>query len=143
MAFVSVLLFGLGGLFWFGELFKKGWPEFWLEKPDCCAFWSGLLLLPPLPLLLPSSWPSAAFRPPALSSVAAPGRPPKMVITCDPCRVTVVVLPPAVTVMLLPKMKSEVVCFSVADMTAMPPRMPMVLEGVLMVMGLLLLILPP
>ncbi len=45
--------------------------------------------------------------------------------------------------MLLPKTKAAIVSTWVTDKIVMPPRMPIVLDGVVMVMALVLLILPP
>jgi len=69
---------------------------------------------------------------------------PALVVTCEPGRVTFCVPPPLPdTVMLLPNRKVEVVRPRCMSSTQMPPRMPMVLDGVVMVIGLVLLILPP
>ena len=45
--------------------------------------------------------------------------------------------------MLMPKTKSAIVWTWVTETMVMPPRMPIVLDGVVMVIGALLLILPP
>jgi hypothetical protein len=65
------------------------------------------------------------------------------VITCEPGRVTVRVWPLALTVMLAPKTKVAVVCVGPMLTIMMPPRMPSVAAGVVMVIALVLLILPP
>ena len=122
-----------------------GWPEFWPEKPEFCACWSGLppLPLPGVPLGLPSSAPRLPVRPPGGIGVGLPGVPPKLVTIWLPARVTVWVPPLPLTVMLLPNTKVETVCVWPMLRMLMPPRMPMVLDGVTMVMALVLLILPP
>ena len=45
--------------------------------------------------------------------------------------------------MLVPKMKLDMVSTAVTVKIVMPPRMPMVLDGVVTVIALFLLILPP
>jgi hypothetical protein len=92
---------------------------------------------------VPSSWPIAPLSPPWLTIVGGLGGAPALVVTCDPGRVTFCVPPVPVTDMLLPNRKVEVVLFGWTSSTQMPPRMPIVLEGVVMVIGLVLLILPP
>ena len=72
-----------------------------------------------------------------------PGTPPAAVTTCEPARVAVCVWPPAVTVMLLPYTKLATVSVGVTVTMVMPPRTPMVLEGVVMTMGFCLLMRPP
>src|ERR1044071_1175172 len=76
-------------------------------------------------------------------AVGWPGRPPRLVTTWKLGRVTFCVEPPAVTLMLLPNTKVDVVWLGFTSRSVMPPRMPIVLEGVLMVIGVVLLILPP
>ena len=53
----------------------------------------------------------------------------------DPGRVATWVWPWPVTVMLVPKTKVEMVSTDVTVKMVMPPRMPMVLDGVLTVIG--------
>src|SRR5436190_16039429 len=81
--------------------------------------------------------------PPGGSRLGRLGGAPVLTITWLPGRVAVWVWPPPVTVMLLPKMKLAVVLPLNDDQMVMPPRMPMVLDGVVTVMALVLLILPP
>jgi hypothetical protein len=117
-----------------------GWPEFWLEKPEDSADRSGFLLSF---VVAPSSCFSAVASPPCFTRVGMPGTPPRLVMICDPARVAVCVLPPPVTVMLVPKTKSATVWLWLTERMVMPPRMPMLLDGVVMTMGCFLLILPP
>ena len=63
-----------------------------------------------------------------------------LTITCEPGRVTFCDWPWLVTVMLLPKMKFAVVRPCETLKIVMLPRMPMVPDGVVMVMGLVLLL---
>ena len=130
IALTRVLLARLGGPL--GPALA-GCPEFWREKPERCADWSGAMLAL---AVAPSSWFSAAPRAPCFSRLGIPGTPPAPVTICEPGRVAVWVWPPAVTVMLLPNTKLATVSVGVTVTMVMPPRMPMVLDGVVMVMAL-------
>src|SRR5688500_6712481 len=72
-----------------------------------------------------------------------PGGLPTFVTIIEPGRVATWVWPAPRTVMSLPNTKAESVLLAETSMMVMPPRMPMVLDGVVMVIALLLLILPP
>ena len=72
-----------------------------------------------------------------------PGAEPLVVVTCEPGRVTSCLRPWPNTVMSWPNRKVEVVWSRCTSSTQMPPRMPIVLDGVVTVIGLVLLILPP
>ena len=146
-AVVTELLFVFGGLPGFvpGNVPGGDWPELLPEKPELCAFWSALLPVPPVPdlLLPPSSAPMRAFRPPGGNRLGRLGDAPVLTITNEFARVMVCVWPWPVTVMLLPNRKAAVVLPEPTPKIPMPPRMPMVPDGVLIVTGLVLLILPP
>src|SRR5262249_20823777 len=125
---VSTLLFVFGGLPVPGGP-PGGLPELLLEKPELCAFWSGLPPLPPpLPeLLVASSSPlMRALSPPGGKRLGRPGGDPLLTITCEPGRVTFCVWPRPVTVMPLPKRKFAFVLRCVTPKMPMPPRMPIV-----------------
>ncbi len=85
---------------------------------------------------MPSSWPIWPPSDPGGASTGAPGGAPKLVVTCEPGRVTFCVWPWPFTVILSPNTKVEVVCVGCTLRMVMPPRMPMVLAGVVMEIGL-------
>src|SRR5579883_232311 len=91
----------------------------------------------------PSSTARSPVRLPTGACTALPGVAPAAVVTCQPGRVTVSVKPWPLTTMLRPKAKVEVVRVAVTSNSAMPPRTPMVDEGVVTVMALCLLMRPP
>src|SRR5689334_19094383 len=146
MTLVAGLLLALSGKPRLAIGGLNGWPELTPEMPD---FWAAASAPPAEPPDdddeddLPSSAPSAALRLPCLVIVGAPGPLPAFVTIWEPARVAVWVWPFALTLMLLPNTKSEVVLSCVTVKIAMPPRIPIVAEGVVMVIGLVLLILPP